>query len=56
MAILDLRSSILDNHPPGSKSMKRSVTFVLSLTSLLVIRCRRIARADGVSIGPGRGR
>jgi iron(III) transport system substrate-binding protein len=32
MAILDLRSSILNDHAQGRKSMKRSATFVLSLT------------------------
>src|SRR5262247_2914418 len=32
MAIFDLRSSILNDMPTGRKSMKRSATFVLSLT------------------------
>src|SRR5215510_892391 len=31
MAVLDLRSSILNDHAQGRKSMKRSATFVLSL-------------------------
>src|SRR5215831_9732014 len=54
MAILDLRSSIIDDH--ARKEINETIGNVRFITDhLLVVWCRGIGGTDGIPIGPGRG-